>query len=171
MGSKSYDEDFPSKIDACIEAGIDIQIAPDFTEILSAEPLQRAAHEVLRFERVPGQATLVVTNDEGIQALNRDFLGHDTPTDVLAFSARESAGDFVAAPEAGSYLGDVIISYPRAATQAKELGHAVEQELYLLIIHGMLHLLGYDHDSETDKAVMWARQEVILAGCLNNRGH
>ncbi|MFC2045932.1 rRNA maturation RNase YbeY [Chloroflexota bacterium] len=176
MGGKSSDDELVSEIQVGVEArvedrleaGIEVQIAPAFTEILSAEPLHRVAQEVLDLERALGQATLVITDDEAIQALNRDFLGHDTPTDVLAFSARESGGDFVAAPEAGSYLGDVIVSYPRAAAQARELGHAVEQELYLLIIHGMLHLLGYNHETEGDKAAMWARQEVILAECMND---
>lgn len=165
MGRKSSGEGFISKT----EADVEVQIAPAFTGILSAEPLQRVAQTVLHLEGVYGQATLVITNDEGIQALNRNFLGRDTPTDVLAFSARESAEDFITAPEAGSYLGDVIVSYPRAAVQAEELGHSVEQELCLLIIHGMLHLLGYDHESENGKAVMWTRQRAILAQCMNDR--
>jgi probable rRNA maturation factor len=89
-------------------------------------------------------------------------LGIDAPTDVLSFSAQEDGGPFVAAPEAGGYLGDVILSYPRAVEQARERGHSTEQELDLLIVHGILHLLGYDHASEGEKAVMWAQQEAIL---------
>ncbi len=65
-------------------------------------------------------------------------------------------------PEAGGYLGDVIVSYPRAVVQAGEHGHPVEQELNLLVVHGLLHLLGYDHASEEERALMWARQETIL---------
>jgi probable rRNA maturation factor len=129
----------------------------------SPDRLQQVAEATLHHEGALGQATLVITDDKGIQTLNRDFLGKDAPTDVLAFSAREEAGAFVAAPEMGSYLGDVIVSYPRAQAQAQERGQQVEQELYLLIIHGFLHLLGYDHADEEEKAVMWARQEAILA--------
>lgn len=116
----------------------------------------------LRHQARPGELTLVVTDDEGIRALNRDFLGIDAPTDVLSFSAQEDSGPFVAAPEAGGYLGDVILSYPRAIEQAREQGHSTEQELNLLVVHGVLHLLGYDHAGEEEKAVMWAQQEAIL---------
>lgn len=159
MGRRSSAEESLS------ETGIDveIQIAPALAGVLSTEPLQRAARQVLHLEAVSGQATLVITDDEGIQALNRDFLDHDVPTDVLAFSAREDGGTFVVAPEAGEYLGDVIVSYPRAVAQAHEQCHDVNQELCLLTIHGMLHLLGYDHESEGDKATMWAKQEALLA--------
>jgi probable rRNA maturation factor len=106
--------------------------------------------------------TVVVTDDVGIQELNRDFLGIDAPTDVLSFGAQEAAGPFVAAPEAGNYLGDVILSYPQAAAQAAEQGHPAGGELDLLVVHGLLHLLGYDHAAEAEQAVMWARQDEIL---------
>ena len=106
----------------------------------------------------------MITDDSGIQSLNRDFLGYDTPTDVLAFSALEDDGPFVSAPEAGGYLGDVIVSYPRAVAQAQEHGHSPEQELNLLVVHGILHLLGYDHADDEAKAAMWARHDAILDG-------
>ena len=159
MGRKSSAEESLSELDI----GIEVQLAPAFIGVVSAPPLQRVAREVLHLEGVPGQATLVITDDERIQALNRDYVGLDTPTDVLAFSARANGGSFVVAPGAGEYLGDVIISYPRAIDQAQQQGHAVDQELYLLTIHGMLHLLGYNHGTEGDKAVMWAREEALLA--------
>ena len=159
MGRKSSAEKSLSEV----EIGVEVQLAPAFAGVVSAVPLQRVAWEVLHLEGVPGQVTLVITDDEGIQALNRDYVGLDTPTDVLAFSAREDGGSFVVAPGAGEYLGDVIISYPRAIDQAQQQGHAVDQELCLLTIHGVLHLLGYNHESERDKAVMWARQEALLA--------
>jgi len=151
-------------------AKVEVQIAPAFAETLCAENLSAVVQETLRHEGASDGVTLVITDDEGIQALNRNFLGKDAPTDVLAFSAQEEAGDFVSAPEMSGYLGDVIVSYPRAAAhcsrsstlQAQEQGHAVEQELNLLIVHGVLHLLGYDHAAEAEKAIMWARQEAIL---------
>jgi probable rRNA maturation factor len=128
-----------------------------------AERLREIARAVLRHEGRQGELTLVVTDDEGIRALSRDFLGLDVPTDVLSFGAQEESGPFVSAPEAGSYLGDVIVSYPRAVEQAQEQGHSTEQELSLLIVHGVLHLLGYDHADDAEKAVMWARQDAILS--------
>mgnify|MGYP001819353865 CR=1 FL=1 len=159
MGRKLFAEESLSEP----EVGVEVQLAPAFTEVVSADALQRVAREVLHLEGVVGQVTLVITDDEGIRTLNRDYVGLDTPTDVLAFSAREDGGSFVVAPGAGEYLGDVIISYPRAIDQAQEQGHAVDQELCLLTIHGMLHLLGYDHEGERDKAIMWSRQEALLA--------
>jgi probable rRNA maturation factor len=142
---------------------IDMQIAPAFAEHLSVQRLCLVAEAVLRAEAASGEATLVITDDNSIRALNRDFLGLDEPTDVLAFGTQEERGAFVTAEEMADYLGDVIISYPRAAAQAKEQGHPVEQELNLLITHGLLHLLGYDHADEEERAIMWARQDAILA--------
>ena len=150
------------------QAEIDVQIAPDYAGEVSVERLRAVARAVLQAEDPagtgPSELTLVLTDDAGIRSLNRDFLGYDTPTDVLAFPALEDSGSFVSAPEAGAYLGDVIVSYPRAVVQAQERGHSPEQELNLLIVHGILHLLGYDHADEESKAVMWARQDAILAG-------
>jgi probable rRNA maturation factor len=117
----------------------------------------------LDHEGCSGELTIVLTDDDGIHALNRKYLGHDAPTDVLSFAAREDGGIFVPAPEAGMYLGDVIVSLPRAAEQAVQQGHSFERELGLLVIHGILHLLGYDHAQEADEATMWARQDAVLA--------
>lgn len=141
---------------------VEVQVAPAFAGVVSRDRLRSVIEAVLRHEDRRGEVTLVLTDDEGIQALNRDFLGNDAPTDVLAFSAQEDAGPFISAPEVGGYLGDVIVSYPRAAAQADEQGHPVEQELNLLVVHGVLHLLGYDHTHEEEKAAMWAQQEAIL---------
>ncbi len=149
-----------------LQIEIDVQIAPDYAGEVSAERLRIVARAVLQTEDPtgagPSELTLVLTDDAGIQSLSRDFLGSDLPTDVLAFANLEDSGPFVAAPEGGAYLGDVIISYPRAVVQAQEHGHSPEQELNLLVVHGILHLLGYDHADEEDKASMWARQDAIL---------
>ena len=146
---------------------VEVQIAPGLADqavadLLTPERLRAIVKATLRSESTSGELTLVITDDQGIQELNRDFLGRDAPTDVLAFGARENGGPFVTAPEAGGYLGDVIVSLPRATAQAAELGHPLQQELDLLIVHGVLHLLSYDHASEEDKARMWARQGAIL---------
>jgi probable rRNA maturation factor len=144
------------------ETLIDVQIAPAFAPQLPAEHLQAVAERTLLREGVTGEVTLVITDDQSIRALNRDYLDKDAPTDVLAFSAQEGEPAFVVAPEAGGYLGDVIISYDRAVPQAEEANHPLEQEIDLLVVHGLLHLLGYDHADEQEKARMWARQEAIL---------
>jgi probable rRNA maturation factor len=141
---------------------VEVQIAAEFARLVTEGRLAAVARAALQQEGAEGEVTLVITDDEGIQELNRDFLGKDAPTDVLAFSAREDGGPFLTAPDAGGYLGDVIVSYPRAVAQAEDQGHPVERELDLLIVHGLLHLLGYDHAGEEEKALMWSRQEAIL---------
>ena len=146
-----------------MDVEIEVQIDPSFANQLSAERLRRTVEAVLRQEGRQGQASLVVVSDKEIQALNRDYLGRDAPTDVLAFAAQETCGPFVAAPEAAAYLGDVIVSYPRAVAQAQEQGHPTGRELDLLIVHGVLHLLGYDHTDDEEKARMWARQDEVLS--------
>lgn len=161
--SRSEDED-GIEIDVEIEPSIAPELGPGVGPAVSEERLRAVGEAVLHQEGVPGQATLVITGDERIQELNRVYRGLDEPTDVLSFSAQEGSADFVAAPEASHYLGDVIVSYPRAVAQAAEQGHAVEEELDLLIVHGLLHLLGYDHAEEAERAVMWAQQEAILSG-------
>jgi probable rRNA maturation factor len=105
--------------------------------------------------------TLVVTDDEAVRALNRDYLGIDAPTDVLSFGG--GSPDFVNPPDAEAYLGDLVIAYPQASAQASAAGHTIEAELALLVVHGVLHLLGYDHVRSKDKAAMWGRQSDILS--------
>ncbi len=155
-------------VESGVQVEVDLQIAPAYADLVPAERLRAAARAALRTEAQSDagvvELTLVLTDDSGIRSLNRDFLGNDAPTDVLAFSAIEDDGPFVSAPEAGGYLGDVIVSYPRAVAQAQVQGHSPEQELDLLIVHGILHLLGYDHADDEEKAAMWARQDAILAG-------
>jgi len=122
------------------------------------------AAEVLSQEGVDGETelSLIITDDEAVRELNRQFRGVDAPTDVLAFGAGAEE-HFVTAPDSPPYLGDVVISYQRALAQAKELGHAVGEELKLLVIHGILHLLGYDHQEEAAARKMRERERAILA--------
>ncbi|MBC7877980.1 MAG: rRNA maturation RNase YbeY [Anaerolineales bacterium] len=101
--------------------------------------------------------TIVLTDDAQLHELNREYLGVDAPTDVLSFPASESD------PETGApYLGDILISIPRAAQQAQASGHPLEAEVQLLVVHGTLHLLGYDHAEAEEKAIMWKAQAEVL---------
>lgn len=101
--------------------------------------------------------SIVLTDDRQLHELNLDYLNVDAPTDVLSFSAGEVD------PETETlYLGDVAISIPRAIQQAQNGGHSVEAEVQLLVVHGILHLLGYDHSTDEEKAVMWAEQSKVL---------
>jgi probable rRNA maturation factor len=122
--------------------------------------LKQAAKRTIEHEQFPGKAelTLVITGDDQIRELNRQYRGVDTPTDVLSFGDDEvqaSAGE-------AFYLGDVVISYPRAEAQAQAAGHAAADELVLLVIHGVLHLLGHDHAERGEKHRMWAAQDDVL---------
>ena len=110
---------------------------------------------------------LVITSQERVQRLNLSYLGRDAPTDVLAFSALEEIGadlpPFVTPPDGVLHLGEVIISYPQAVMQAKEHRHSIKREIAILIIHGILHLLGYEHDKPELKRLMSAREKEILS--------
>jgi probable rRNA maturation factor len=134
---------------------------------IQAELVERAARSALEHESAPPEAelTIVLAGDEQLRRLNLDFLGVDAPTDVLSFPASGPRERGESDPESGvPYLGDVLISVPRAADQARAAGHAVEAEVQLLVVHGILHLLGYDHAGAREKARMWAAQAEILAG-------
>jgi probable rRNA maturation factor len=142
---------------------VDVQTALRFAGEVDEELLRRVTAETLRHEGIEGEIALsvLITDDEAVRELNRQFRDVDAPTDVLAFGSGEE-GDFVTAPGEPAYLGDVVISYPRAVAQAEEYGHSINRELALLAVHGVLHLLGYDHMSEAERTEMWARQNEIL---------
>ena len=110
---------------------------------------------------------LVITSQERVRELNRSYRGRDEPTDVLAFSATEEIGadfpPFVQPPDGVLHLGEVIISYPQAIKQAEEHRHSIKTELAILIIHGVLHLLGYEHDKPELERQMAAREVEILS--------
>ena len=146
-----------------IKTRVHIQIPSPLATKLDAQWLRRVAEITLQHEGVAEetQMTLVITDDEGIQELNRQFRDTDSPTDVLAFASEEGE-DFVTPSDLPAYLGDVIISYPRAVEQAAQEGHSTKNELALLVIHGILHLLGYDHKEEEKRTQMWKQQDNIM---------
>ncbi len=117
-------------------------------------------------------AELVFTDEEGIRKLNAETRGKDAVTDVLSFPnldgilekpIRKADFPFDADEEGNLFLGSIVICRKRAAEQAEEYGHSLRRELYYLAVHGLCHLLGYDHEREEDKAQMRAREEKILA--------
>jgi len=108
--------------------------------------------------------SITLVDDETITDLNRDHRGLASPTDVLSFSQLEGEemGDL---PEGEPLpLGDIVISVERCVSQSAEYGHSFERELGFLTAHGMLHLLGWDHQTPEDEAAMMAKTEEILAG-------
>jgi probable rRNA maturation factor len=146
---------------------VDLEIAEAIASILDPKLLERArlptaAQAALRFAPDPTgptgtSLTILITDDEQLRRLNRQFLENDEPTDVLSFPD----GDLD--PDSGTtYLGDIAISFPRAAEQAAAARHPVENELRFLVVHGVLHLLGYDHAEPEDEQRMWAAQEEVM---------
>jgi probable rRNA maturation factor len=125
---------------------------------ISSKLIERAASAALGRAAVKADMTVVLTDDSKLRELNRTYLGVDAPTDVLSFSAAETDPD-----SGASYLGDVLISVPRARSQAEAAGHPLEAEVQLLVVHGTLHLLGYDHADAHSKARMWTAQAEILS--------
>ena len=136
---------------------------------LDSSWLQSIARQVLAAQGAGAEVEmgLVIATEERVKQLNRDYRGRDEPTDVLAFSAREEVGadlpPFVQPPDGVLHLGEVIISYPQAAMQAEEHQHSVKKELAILIIHGVLHLLGYEHDKPKLERQMRAREAELLS--------
>ncbi len=121
--------------------------------------LERATRAALEHqaESPDSELTIVLTDDARLKELNRDYLGIDAPTDVLSFPASETD------PETGArYIGDILISIPRAKSQATAAGHPLESEVQLLVVHGVLHLLGHDHADAKEKSRMWKAQHEIL---------
>jgi len=134
-----------------------IHIESDFS--FPDDLLVRAAQATLEHASASQDADLsiVLTDNARLHELNLNYLGIDSPTDVLSFPASETD------PETGApYLGDILISIPRAQVQAEAAGHPLESEVQLLVIHGVLHLLGHDHAEPEEKEDMWKAQAEIL---------
>jgi probable rRNA maturation factor len=145
---------------------INVQIKRGYGKAVSKKRLQLLAQAALAAEAVapPVELGIVVTDDGTVRRLNRFYRGIDKTTDVLSFALTEDVADadFITPSDGVSRLGEVIISYPRAVAQAEERGHSVEREIAWLLIHGILHLLGYDHQDDATEARMRQREKAIL---------
>ena len=109
------------------------------------------------YDEKNSEVSVTVTNDAEIHKLNKKYRGIDRPTDVLSFAFRESEDDLDK-----ENLGEIIISLPRATAQAEEYGHSLKREVAFLTVHGMLHLLGYDHIEEEDREEMENEQKIVM---------
>ncbi|HLV79017.1 MAG TPA: rRNA maturation RNase YbeY [Chthonomonadaceae bacterium] len=130
--------------------------------------LRRAARRLLADEGMAdAEVSVVLSDDATVHALNRRYRGKDRPTDVLSFSQREPAAEGPPLPEVPGLppvLGDVILSVDTAARQAAAHGVTLEEELALLTVHGILHLLGYEDETEAGAQRMRLREQAILQG-------
>ncbi len=143
---------------------VTVQMEEEYESLLDTDALHRLAVHVLQEEGAAGplEVGIVVTTDEEVQSLNKEYLGHDYKTDVISFGMADEE-EFVTPEERPAYLGDVVISYERAAEQAPEYGHSTGSEVAILLVHGLLHLLGYNDHEEAARAGMHARQAYLLA--------
>ena len=118
------------------------------------------ANYTLEYERVENAiANIIIVDNKKIRKLNKKYRNIDSETDVISF-ALEDDDTFVNIPI--RVLGDIYISVDRAREQAKEYGHTIKRELSFLTVHGLLHLLGYDHMNESDEKIMFEKQDIIL---------
>jgi probable rRNA maturation factor len=156
-------------MDVLSEERIIVEVDEPYAAEVNANDLVRVIEAALLAEGRPeGEVTLLVTDDEAVAAYNQQYRGVKDPTDVLSFAAQEPTPGFVMAPEMAAYLGDIVIALPFTRRQAAALNRTLIDELRLLAVHGVLHLLGYDHAEPEEEAIMWAKQDAILAGLTNS---
>jgi len=130
---------------------------------VDARTVKRRATRMLAALRLPrAELSILLCDDATIHALNRDYRKKDKPTDVLAFAMRE--GPY--AELAGDMLGDVIVSLDTAARQAAEKKVPFDREITMLVAHGLLHLLGFDHATRTEERRMTARTDALIAAAI-----
>ncbi|MBR1580485.1 MAG: rRNA maturation RNase YbeY [Selenomonadaceae bacterium] len=147
---------------------ITINVEPETLELD-----EEIKHEIIRAVETMGElydaanceVSITITDDQRIHDLNRQYRGIDRPTDVLSFAFNESDEPEIIFDDEDHIdtLGDIIVSIDRARAQAVEYGHSFKREIIFLIVHGMLHLLGYDHMEETERLEMEAEQKFVMA--------
>ena len=136
----------------------DLQVPAEYVQNVTA-----AAEKVGELYGVDnGEVSITLTNNDYIHELNREYRGIDRPTDVLSFALNESEEPEVTGGSDINVLGDLVISVERAEEQAKDFGHSVKREMAFLTVHGMLHLLGYDHMEEADRLEMEKEQRFVM---------
>ena len=149
------------EINVLVEDGIEVE--------LDSKWMQKVIETVLTVENMPPnvEISVVITGQERIQELNRTYRGKDQPTDVLSFAMAEEKVEeepvaFIGPPDGLIHLGEVIISYPQAQLQAAESKHSLKKEMAALIVHGILHILGYNHEKEEMEPAMKTKERQIL---------
>ncbi len=174
------DQDPPALlIDTTVEDVIADSAARHGDVAFAEAVLRRAVEAAAARGELPAGAdsayiSLVLTDDTGIAAVNREYRAVDAPTDVLSFPQHEDLMiDALPAAAGGAplMLGDIVVSLPRAEEQARAYGHSRARELGFLLVHGLLHLLGYDHETPEDAAIMEARQDAVLDSLGLRRDH
>ena len=146
---------------------INVLFGRGYSKVLDVDWLKSVTSAALAAERKSKvEMGILITGQTEMRRLHKQYMGEDTTTDVLSFAMKEKseadAPDFVFAKGDALHLGEVIISYPQAKIQAVEHGHSAQKEVAVLLIHGVLHLLGYDHDIPERQKKMQAREKALL---------
>ncbi len=146
-------------MDLVLDMSLEIE---GFDDLVNEEEIREYVEKVLEKEydsKAPVYVSLLFTGNDEIQVINREYRDKDQPTDVISFAYHETE-DF----DIGPYdtLGDIVISLERVVEQAKEYNHSPKRELFYVLTHGILHLLGYDHIEEEERKEMRAKEEEIL---------
>ena len=125
---------------------------------LNVDSMSKKFQKVLQYLEIPdSEVTIAIISNNEIRELNKIYKGIDEITDVLSFTSNEIN------PETGKiYLGDIIVSFEKANQQAREKNHSLEFEVLTLVIHGILHLLNYDHSNEIEEKTMFGKQNELL---------
>ena len=173
------------------DARVVIQVDTRYEDAFEAGRLDNllldVAETTLLREKVagPDRVTVIITDDEALRKLNREFMGYDEPTDVLSFNTRPGDTDARPGAAAGSTagiaggwpdaageesdaLGDIAISFERAVAQAQAAAHSLSHELSVLTAHGVLHLLGYDHAGPGEEKILFGKTDAVLAGMFGD---
>jgi probable rRNA maturation factor len=143
---------------------VSVDVRPRSTPVAIRSLIRRVSRTTLAGSDLTGRARLSVhlVDDVEIHRINADHRGVDAPTDVLSFPQIEDSG-FVTPPGESMHVGDVVLSMDRVRSQASEYGHSFEREIGYLTAHGILHCLGYDHETDAERAEMRKREEAIMA--------
>lgn len=153
---------------------LQLEFAEGITAALDLAALRAVVSRLLDAERPDGASLAVQLADDALlHQLNREHRGVDAPTDVLSFAVEEGDEFPVAGEEAeADYLGDIAVSLEFASRQADERGLELDAEVQHVVVHGVLHLLGYDHETDAEAAVMEAAEEELLGpGIHEGRTH
>ena len=146
-----------------------VQIDEPFQASVDEDWLVAAARATLcACGQAEASLSILVLDDDAVRQHNRAYRQEDALTDVLSFVAQESAPSAVEMPtelitELAAELGDLLLAFPYASRKAQKYGHSLAAEIQLLVVHGTLHLLGYDHDTQERHAAMWRKQAEILS--------
>ncbi|OEF96222.1 rRNA maturation RNase YbeY [Desulfuribacillus alkaliarsenatis] len=131
------------------------------------EPLLQILDECLQYtgqviNNETGEFSVSFVDEQRIQEINREYRGKDKPTDVISFALNDDLDDIEEIEVLSYHLGDIVICVDIAEKQANDYGHSFERELCFLAVHGLLHLLGYNHETDEQEQVMFAVQEKVM---------